>query len=58
MRQRAISEREVEAVLADYHTSYTDEGGNPIFVGHPGGRRVVVVVRLESNPPHVVTVWD
>jgi hypothetical protein len=58
MIQRAISESEVEAVLADYHTHYTDEDGNAIYVGNPGGHRVVVVVRKDTEPPHVITVWD
>jgi hypothetical protein len=58
MLQRRISELEVTAVLEDYHTNYTDEDGNQIYVGHPGSRRIVVVVRKGSDPPHVITVWD
>lgn len=56
MGQRAISEREAERVLAHYHTGYTDEDGNPIYVGNPGGRRVVVVVSLGTDPPHIITI--
>lgn len=58
MRQRGISEAEVEAVLSDYHTTYTDEDGNPVYIGDPSGRRVVVAVRRGSAPAHIITTWD
>jgi len=29
---------------SEFHTSYTDDDGNPIYVGSPDGRRIVVVV--------------
>lgn len=58
MRERNISEDEVESVLNEYHTSYTDKKGNPIYVGHPNGRRIKVVVAAGSNPPHVITTAD
>lgn len=58
MRERGITELEVEAVLRDHHTSYTDRKGNPIYIGHPNGRRIKVVVRLGSDPPYVITAAD
>jgi len=53
-----VSEVEVETVLTDYHTSYTDPDGNKNYVGHVSGRRVRVVVRGDGNPspPVVITV--
>lgn len=58
MQQRSISEAEVESVLNNYHTSYADRDGNPIFIGHPNGRRIKVVVALGSDPPHIITTAD
>jgi hypothetical protein len=58
MAQRRISEDEVEAVLESHHTHYKDRKGNDIFVGHPGGRRVKVVVVRGSDPPVVITAAD
>ena len=58
MRLRHISEAEVEEVLRDYHTHFTDRKGNAIYVGHPGGRRIKVVVASESSPPLVITAAD
>ncbi len=58
MIQRDISQEEVETALAEYHTVYTDPKGNPIYIGRPGGRRIKVVVRRGSDPPHVITVAD
>jgi hypothetical protein len=40
MTTRKINEAEVEDVLEHYHTSYADRQGNPILIGHPGGRRI------------------
>ena len=58
MRLRRISEAEVEEVLSRHHTRYRDRRGNDIFVGHPGGRRVKVVIAKESAPPLVITAAD
>ncbi len=58
MQARDISEDEVEAVLRSYHTHYADRNGNDIYVGHPGGRRVKVVVAKNSKPPLVITAAD
>jgi len=58
MRLRRISEHEVEAVLAGYHTSYRDKKGNRIFIGHMEGRRIKVVVAKDSDPPFIITAAD
>lgn len=58
MALRGISEAEVEAVLADFHTEYPDREGNRIVIGRPGGRRVKVVVARGSDPPRVITAAD
>jgi hypothetical protein len=58
MRQRQISEGEVETVLADHHTSYPYREGNSIVIGHSGGRRVKVVVAKDSNPPRSIAAAD
>jgi len=58
MRQRLISEAEVEYCLNNHHISYTDREGNPIYVAEtPEGRRIKVVVRKE-NQAIVITVGD
>ena len=58
MRQRSISEAEVEAVLAAFQTHYQDKRGNDIYLGSPGGRRIKVVVAKGSNPPKIITAAD
>jgi hypothetical protein len=58
MAERSISEAEVEAVLANYHTNYRDKKGNDILIGHPTGRRIKVVVARGSNPPHIISAAD
>jgi hypothetical protein len=58
MAARRISEEEVEVVLTDYHTEYPDKKGNRIVIGHPGGRRVKVVVAGGSDPPRIITAAD
>jgi Domain of unknown function (DUF4258) len=58
MATRRITELEVEATLDDYHTSYTDRKGNPIFIGHPNGRRIKVIVKVGSHPPRIITAAD
>jgi hypothetical protein len=56
MALRGITEADVEATLSDYHTHYTDPDGNPIYIAHPRGLRVRVVVRAGSQPPVIITV--
>lgn len=58
MAIRRISESEVEQALVGHHISYTDRVGNPIYVGRVLGRRIKVVVRKDSDPPHVITTGD
>lgn len=58
MAERGISEQEIEAVLNSYHTHYHDRSGNDVFVGHPSGRRIKVVVAKGSDPPLIITTGD
>ncbi len=60
MQERGITEEEVEYCLDNYHTFYTDFGGNPIYKADlPGGRRIKVVVKAKSvDPIVVITVAD
>lgn len=58
MDLRRISETEVEQVIRHYHTHYADRKGNDIYIGHPSGRRVKVVVAKDSDPPLVITAAD
>ena len=56
MQQRGISEQDVEHVIDNHDTSYTDRDGNPILIGAHQGRRIKVVIRKGSDPPFVITV--
>jgi hypothetical protein len=60
MRQRGITEKEVEYSLNNYHTSYHDAKGNPIYRAVlPSGRNIKVVMRADSIDPRlVITVAD
>jgi hypothetical protein len=60
MQERGITEEEVAYCLDNYHTSYTDWSGNPIYKADlPSGRRVKVVVKANSvDPIVVITVAD
>ncbi len=58
MALRRMSEAEVEDVIRQHHTHYADRNGNDIYVGHPSGRRVKVVVAKNSDPPLVITAAD
>ena len=60
MKQRGITEEEVEYCLNNYHTAYTDSAGNPIYKADlPGGRQIKVVVKANSiDPKVVITVAD
>jgi len=57
MRQRRISEAEVEACLQNHDILYLDKKGNPKYTAYIGGRRIGVVVQKE-NPLVVITVED
>jgi len=60
MQERGITEEEVEYCLNNYHTSYTDSVGNPIYkVELPDGRHIKVVVKAKSvDPIIIITVAD
>jgi len=60
MKQRGITEEEVEYCLNNYHISYTNSAGNPIYrVDLPDGRRIKVVVKADTiDPIVVITVAD
>ncbi len=57
MRERNISEAEVESCIQHHHTSYTDKKGNPVFIADVNSRRIKVVVQKE-NPRVVITAAD
>lgn len=60
MRERGITEEEVEYCLRNYDISYTDFGGNVIYKADlPNGRHIKVVVKAKSiDPKVVITVAD
>lgn len=60
MKQRGITEEEVEYCLNNYHTSSTDSSGNPIYKADlPDGRNIKVVVKAKSDDPKIIiTVAD
>lgn len=60
MKQRGITEEEVEYCLNNYHISYTDPVGNPIYKADlPDGRHIKVVVKAKSvDPKVIITVAD
>ncbi len=60
MKQRGITQKEVEYCLNNYHTSYTDSVGNPKYKADlPDGRRIKVIVKANSvDPIVVITVAD
>ncbi len=58
MKQRSISEEEVEYCLNDHDIFCTDKKGNPKFRAKtPSGRDIKVIVKKE-NPSFVITVED
>lgn len=57
MRQRRISEEEVESCLQNQEILYTDKKGNPKYKAHIGKRYIKVVV-AKDNPNFVITVED
>lgn len=60
MRERRITEEEVEYCLKNYHTCYSDSEGNPIYKADlPSGRHIKVVVKAKSvDPKVIITVAD
>ena len=57
MKQRKISEAEVEACLQDHDILYFDRKGNPKYTTYVGERCIKVVVQ-KDNPLVVITVED
>jgi hypothetical protein len=59
MRQRGITEDEVEYGLQNYHTRYLDETGNPIYrTDLPNGKHIKIVVAGNKNETTIITVAD
>lgn len=60
MKERGITKEAVGYCLNNYHTSYTDSLGNPIYKADlPDGRHIKVVVKSNSvDPIVVITVAD
>jgi hypothetical protein len=54
MRQRGISESEVEHAVRQADIEYADASGNPIYVAHIRGRRIKVVIAKDSTDPRIV----
>lgn len=57
MKERSVSEAEVEECLSNWTTCYTDKKGNSIFKAIVNGRGIKVVVTKE-NQNLVITVAD
>jgi len=58
MRERSITEAEIEACLENADTQFADKKGNPIFrVKLPNGRGIKVIV-AKDNPQFIITVAD
>lgn len=59
MKQRGITTEEVEYCLQNYHTSYSDKAGNPIYRADlPSGKHLKVVVKAGTADKTVITVAD
>ena len=60
MRERRITEEEVEYCLDNYHTFYSDSEGNSIYKADlPSSRHIKVVVKAKSvDPKLIITVAD
>ncbi len=59
MRERRISEAEVEFCLEHPEISYADIKGNPVYIAYPQGRRIKVVIQANSiDPVIIITVAD
>lgn len=57
MKQRRVSESEVEMCLEDHDLLWTDRNGNPKYSKYIDGRLIKVVVK-KDNPDRVITVED
>ena len=57
MAQRGISTDDVEAVLISYDHVGLDKDGNSRLSAEVAGRRLIVVVARDSDPPLIITAW-
>lgn len=57
MRNRGISEMEVESCWNNHHTTYSDRKGNPNYIADVEGRHIKVVVKKQNNRV-IITVAD
>jgi hypothetical protein len=57
LRERDLSEADVDLVMEDHDVSFTDKKGNPCYVRLVDGRRIKVVV-AQDDPSFVITVVD
>lgn len=58
MRERLITEEEVEACLERHDTRYTDKKGNLIFKAELASGRGIKVIVAKDNPQFIITVAD
>jgi hypothetical protein len=59
MRQRGISEQDIEYCLQNYLISYKDKAGNPIYRANlPSGKHIKVVIAADITDTTVITVAD
>ena len=58
MRQRSISEAEVEYCLKNHDISYTDKKRNPIYIAYTHSNRRIKVIVDKDNLNEVITVAD
>lgn len=58
MAQYGITEDEVERCLREYHTRRPTLTGNPKLIADIDGRRIMVVLEADSDPPKIITVGD
>ena len=59
MRQRGITEEDVEYGLQNYHTYYQSEIGNNIYRADlPNGKHIKIVTTHEEAEATIITVAD
>lgn len=57
MRNRLITEAEVEACWLNHHTTKSDKKGNPIYIADVKGRYIKIVVKRQDTRV-VITAAD
>jgi hypothetical protein len=58
LRERALGESDIEAILRRSQKPERDPEGNQIYRGIIDGMIVTVIVRKASQPLYVITDWD